>query len=173
MHAVNRFLPFWSEISARESSLQPGGRKNQRVQPRAVGALIVSLALANLNKTGAFVQRDRRGVIAGHFQKGPARAAGRGCCKKRPNQLPPQAIAAVMGSDGKGENFGFVGGQPLPAKRYRRWQQIPAETEESRAFSRDLKRRGFNFVGPTIMYAYMQAVGLVNDHARTCWRHGS
>ena len=64
----------------------------------------------------------------------------------------------------------FVDGQPLQNK----WQslsQIPAETEESRAMSKDLKKRGFNFVGPTIMYAFMQAVGLVNDHVVHCFRH--
>ena len=49
----------------------------------------------------------------------------------------------------------------------------PAETETSRALSRDLKRRGFAFVGPTICYAFMQAVGLVNDHARECFRHAA
>ena len=66
--------------------------------------------------------------------------------------------------------WGFVGGQPLvntPATL----AEVPAETAESRALSADLKRRGFRFVGPTIMYAYMQAVGLVNDHLVTCFRH--
>lgn len=66
--------------------------------------------------------------------------------------------------------WSFVGGKPLPCKAYRKWQQLPAETEESRAFSKDLKKRGFSFVGPTIMYAYMQAVGMVNDHTVGCFR---
>lgn len=48
---------------------------------------------------------------------------------------------------------------------------VPAETDESRAMSKDLKRRGFNFVGPTICYAFMQATGMVNDHVVTCFRH--
>ena len=48
---------------------------------------------------------------------------------------------------------------------------LPAETDESRAMSRDLKKRGFKFVGPTICYAYMQAAGLVNDHAVDCFRY--
>ena len=68
--------------------------------------------------------------------------------------------------------WGFVGGQPIvntPATL----ADVPAETAESRALSADLKRRGFRFVGPTIMYAYMQAVGLVNDHLVTCFRHPS
>jgi DNA-3-methyladenine glycosylase I len=49
-------------------------------------------------------------------------------------------------------------------------KQVPARTEESDALSDDLKRRGFNFVGTTICYAFMQAVGLVDDHLETCWR---
>jgi len=48
---------------------------------------------------------------------------------------------------------------------------VPAETERSQAMSRDLKRRGFTFVGPTICYAFMQATGMVNDHVTTCFRH--
>jgi DNA-3-methyladenine glycosylase I len=48
---------------------------------------------------------------------------------------------------------------------------VPAQTERSRAMSRDLKRRGFSFVGPTICYAFMQATGMVNDHLTTCFRH--
>jgi DNA-3-methyladenine glycosylase I len=48
---------------------------------------------------------------------------------------------------------------------------IPAETDESRAMSRDLKARGFKFVGPTICYALMQSAGLVNDHVVTCFRY--
>jgi len=49
--------------------------------------------------------------------------------------------------------------------------EVPAKTELSTALSRDLKKRGFNFVGPTAMYAYMQSVGLVNDHLVSCFRH--
>jgi DNA-3-methyladenine glycosylase I len=49
--------------------------------------------------------------------------------------------------------------------------EIPAETPASRAMSKDLKRRGFGFVGPTICYALMQATGMVNDHLVSCFRH--
>ncbi len=55
-----------------------------------------------------------------------------------------------------------------------RWQtlsELPAATDDSRALSKDLKRRGFRFVGPTVCYAFMQAVGLVNDHIRSCFRY--
>jgi len=65
----------------------------------------------------------------------------------------------------------FVGGQP----RQNRWgalKELPATTGESDAMSKELKQRGFNFVGSTICYSLMQAVGLVNDHVVGCFRHG-
>jgi|SRR5581483_5803647 len=64
----------------------------------------------------------------------------------------------------------FVGGSPIVG-RFRELGEIPAETDESRAMSKDLKRRGFRFVGPTICYAFMQATGMVNDHVTTCFRY--
>ena len=64
----------------------------------------------------------------------------------------------------------FTAGRPLQGAR-RTLQDIPASSPESDALSKDLKRRGFRFVGTTIMYAFMQAVGLVNDHTRDCFRH--
>ena len=67
--------------------------------------------------------------------------------------------------------WGFVGGEPLVG-RWRTLGEIPAETAESRAMSRDLKRRGFRFVGPTVCYAFMQATGLVNDHVVSSFRFG-
>jgi DNA-3-methyladenine glycosylase I len=66
--------------------------------------------------------------------------------------------------------WGFVGGAPT-VHHYRSLSEIPAETETSRALSKDLKSRGFSFVGPTIMYAHMQAIGMVNDHVLSCFRH--
>ena len=65
--------------------------------------------------------------------------------------------------------WGFVDGSPL-VNRWRTLSEIPAETEESRAMSKDLKKRGFRFVGPTVCYSFMQAVGLVNDHTTDCFR---
>jgi DNA-3-methyladenine glycosylase I len=65
--------------------------------------------------------------------------------------------------------WGFVGGKPLRSRR-RTMQDVPATTPESDAFSKDLKRRGFKFVGSTIIYAYMQAVGMVDDHVDACFR---
>jgi DNA-3-methyladenine glycosylase I len=63
----------------------------------------------------------------------------------------------------------FVGGRPRAGFR-RRSAEVPSETPESRALSKDLSRRGFSFVGPTICYAFMQAVGMVNDHLVDCFR---
>lgn len=66
--------------------------------------------------------------------------------------------------------WAFVGGHPI-VNSWESMRQIPAETAESRALSKDLKQRGFKFVGPTIMYAFMQAVGMVNDHLVSCFRY--
>jgi DNA-3-methyladenine glycosylase I len=63
----------------------------------------------------------------------------------------------------------FVGGKPI-RNRFRTSAEVPAETDESRALSKDLRSRGFRFVGPTICYAFMQATGMVNDHLVTCFR---
>lgn len=63
----------------------------------------------------------------------------------------------------------FIGGKPRVNKRKSLWQ-VPARTPESDAMSKDLKRRGFKFVGSTICYAFMQAVGMVNDHVADCFR---
>ncbi|HUU46114.1 MAG TPA: DNA-3-methyladenine glycosylase I [Acidobacteriota bacterium] len=65
----------------------------------------------------------------------------------------------------------FTDGKPIQNRR-QTMKEIPAETDESRAMSKDLKQRGFNFVGPTICYAHMQATGMVNDHVVSCFRHG-
>jgi DNA-3-methyladenine glycosylase I len=65
--------------------------------------------------------------------------------------------------------WSFVGGKPIVGK-FRELRDVPAETAESRAMSKDLKRRGFRFVGPTICYALMQSTGMVNDHVTSCFR---
>lgn len=66
--------------------------------------------------------------------------------------------------------WGFVGGKPI-VNRWKTSRSVPATTAESDALSKDLKKRGMNFVGSTIIYAHMQATGLVNDHALDCWCH--
>jgi len=64
----------------------------------------------------------------------------------------------------------FVGGKPKQ-NRYKTQKEMPATSPESDALSKDLRKRGFKFVGSTIMYAHMQATGLVNDHLTSCFRH--
>jgi len=64
----------------------------------------------------------------------------------------------------------FVGGRPI-RNSWKSLSELPAQTAESEAMSKDLKRRGFGFVGPTICYAHMQATGMVNDHVVTCFRY--
>lgn len=66
----------------------------------------------------------------------------------------------------------FVGGKPIQ-NAWQSFQQVPVSTTESDAMSKDLKRRGFRFVGTTICYAFMQAVGMVNDHLVSCHRHAT
>ncbi len=67
-------------------------------------------------------------------------------------------------------SWAFVGGKPRH-NAFRSLKEIPAKTGISDAFSKDMKKRGFNFVGSTILYAHMQAVGMVNDHLVGCFRH--
>ncbi len=64
----------------------------------------------------------------------------------------------------------FTGGETIQ-NRWKGIKQLPTETAESRAMAKDLKQRGFKFCGPTICYAFMQAVGMVNDHTVECYRH--
>lgn len=67
--------------------------------------------------------------------------------------------------------WGFVGGKPI-VNRWTSMSEIPAQTGEAVQMSKDLVRRGFRFVGPTICYAHMQATGMVNDHVVSCFRYG-
>jgi DNA-3-methyladenine glycosylase I len=82
-----------------------------------------------------------------------------------------RAFLAVQKEFGSFDRYvwGFVGGKPR--QNARRGRDIPASSAESDALSKDLKRRGFRFVGSTICYAFMQAVGMVNDHVVGCYRH--
>ena len=82
-----------------------------------------------------------------------------------------RAVLAVQREFGSLDAYlwGFVGGRPR-VNRWRTLRQVPARTPESDALSRDLARRGFTFVGPTICYALMQAVGMVDDHTIGCFR---
>jgi DNA-3-methyladenine glycosylase I len=81
-------------------------------------------------------------------------------------------VLTVQEEDGSLDAYlwSFVGGSPK-VNRFRSLGDIPPETPESKAMSKDLKRRGFRFVGPTVCYAFMQACGLVMDHVANCYRY--
>ena len=83
-----------------------------------------------------------------------------------------RAFLEVQGEFGTFDEYiwRFTGGRTI-RNAWADMSELPAETDESRAMSRDLKKRGFKFVGPTICYAYMQAAGLVNDHVVSCFRY--
>src|SRR5262249_51890741 len=85
-----------------------------------------------------------------------------------------RSFLALQGKFGSFDAFiwQFVDGQPR-ANQWRALAQIPTRTAESDAMSRELRRRGFSFVGSTICYAFMQAVGMVNDHTIDCFRHAA
>ncbi len=83
-----------------------------------------------------------------------------------------KAFIAVQEEFGSFSNYiwGFVDGKPIQ-NRFKQGTDVPATSAASDALSKDLKKRGFKFVGSTIMYAHMQATGLVNDHVTSCFRH--
>jgi DNA-3-methyladenine glycosylase I len=83
-----------------------------------------------------------------------------------------RAVLAVQHDFGSLDAYlwSFVGGRPR-TNRWRSVAQVPTRTPEAEAMSRNLRTRGFRFVGPTICYAFMQAVGMVNDHLVSCFRH--
>jgi DNA-3-methyladenine glycosylase I len=82
------------------------------------------------------------------------------------------AVLALQREEGSLDAFlwSFVDGKPIQ-NRWRTMADLPAQTPQSKAISKELKRRGFRFVGPTTIYALMQSVGMVNDHAVDCFRH--
>ncbi len=84
-----------------------------------------------------------------------------------------KAVLAVQREFGSFDAYvwQFVGGKPKK-NSFKSMSRVPATTAESDAFSKDLKKRGFRFVGSTICYAFMQATGMVNDHTTSCFRHG-
>jgi len=84
-----------------------------------------------------------------------------------------QRFLEVQREFGSFDNYiwSFVGGKPI-VNHWEHQSDVPAVTELSDKISKDLKRRGFKFVGSTIIYAHMQAIGLVNDHLTSCFRHG-
>jgi DNA-3-methyladenine glycosylase I len=83
-----------------------------------------------------------------------------------------RAFCEIQADSGSFDRFvwGFVGGRPK-INRWRSLREVPTATAEAEALSRELKRHGMRFVGPTICYSFMQAVGMVNDHTTDCFRH--
>ena len=87
----------------------------------------------------------------------------------RSNAIVCQAVQQEYGSFAS-YIWSFVDGKPIQNK-HKNMRQVPAKTAISSKMSRDLKKRGFKFIGETICYAYMQGVGMVNDHTTDCFRH--
>lgn len=85
-----------------------------------------------------------------------------------------KAFLELVESEGSFSDYiwGFVDGKPI-RNRWKKDSDVPASTKVSDALSKDLKKRGFRFVGTTIMYAHMQATGLVNDHVTSCYRYAA
>ena len=83
----------------------------------------------------------------------------------------PRRVLEVQDELGSldGYLWAFVDGRPI-VNRFRSLSELPAETELSKTISKDLKRRGFRFIGPTVIYAFMQTVGMVDDHTVDCFR---
>ena len=107
--------------------------------------------------------------------KKAALMADPGIVRNRAKIEATQALARIyldlMGEGGFARHlWGFVDGRPIQPER-RSLAEIPVESEQSRAMAKDLRGRGGNFVGPTIVYAFMQATGMVNDHLVDCCRH--
>jgi len=92
--------------------------------------------------------------------------------KIRASILNAKAFLEIQEEFGRFDRYiwQFTGGKPIQNRR-RNLRQVPARTRESDAMSKDLKQRGFKFVGSTICYAFMQAVGMVNDHTLNCFRY--
>src|SRR6185437_12077023 len=101
------------------------------------------------------------------------RAAFDGFIPEKVARYTKRKVEALMKDEGIVRNrLKIVGARPI-VNRYKSIAEIPAETELSRAISKELKSRGFKFCGPTIVYAFMQATGMVNDHLVTCPRHAA
>ena len=127
----------------------------------------------DIEKVAAFGEGDVERLLAA-----PSTSSGQapGIIRNRAKVL--SAIANARVALAVQQDFGsldaylwrFVGGEPI-VRGFASMSELPAETEESRLMSRELRMRGFGFVGPTICYAFMQATGMVNDHLPSCFRY--
>jgi DNA-3-methyladenine glycosylase I len=124
----------------------------------------------------AFEGFEPRRIVRWDKAKKEALMNDLGIVRNRAKIEATQALARIWLDLMEGGGFarhlwGFVDGRPIQNERLS-LADIPAETDVSRAIARDLRARGGNFVGPTIVYAFMQATGMVNDHLVDCCRHG-
>jgi len=119
----------------------------------------------DVKKVARFTQRDVARLL-----KDPSIIRNR--LKINASIINARAFLAVQKEFGSFDDYiwSFVGGKPIRNRR-RSMREVPARTAISDAMSKDLKKRGFKFVGSTICYAFMQATGLVNDHVMSCFRH--
>ena len=136
----------WSTILAKRAAYR---RAFARFDPRAVSRFTAARVRALLRDDG--IVRNRAKIAA--------------------TVVNARAFLAVQREHGTFDAYvwRFVDDRPVQ-NRWRGPREVPAETETARALSRDLKARGFGFVGPTICYAFMQATGMVNDHLVGCFR---
>ena len=136
----------WSTILAKRAAYR---RAFARFDPRAVARFTAARARALLRDPGIVRNRSKIAATIGNAR----------------------AVLAVQREHGSFDAYlwRFVDGRPVQ-HRWRAPREVPAETETARLLSRDLKARGFGFVGPTICYAFMQASGMVNDHLVGCFR---
>ncbi len=128
------------------------------------------------NYRKAFARFDPRRVLRYDAAKVQRLVADPGIVRNRLKiEAAIQNARAFVGVQKESGSFdayvwAFVGGRPIQ-NRWRTLKELPASTPEAETLSKDLKRRGFRFVGPTICYAFMQAVGMVNDHTIDCFRY--
>jgi DNA-3-methyladenine glycosylase I len=126
----------------------------------------------DIDRVAAFKDEDVARLLAPSTGSGQAPAIVRNRAKVLSTVANARAAQAVRAEFGSLDAYlwGFVGGRPL-RNAFAAMHELPAETEQSRAMSKDLRKRGFSFVGPTICYALMQATGMVNDHVVSCFRY--
>ena len=136
--------------------------------------------LTILKKRGAFLEAFDNFEVQKVAAYGPDKVAGllnnagiiRNRLKVNAAVKNAKAFMAIQDEFGSFDEYiwSFVDHEPIQ-NNFSTLEQIPAETDLSRAISKELKKRGRTFVGPTIIYAHMQAIGLVNDHLVSCFRH--
>ena len=110
--------------------------------------------------------------MGGSAESVEAAKTGRSAAQSSPRSKDAARVREVRREHGSFDEYlwSLVGGEPIVG-RFRKLGDIPAETAESKAMSKDLKKRGFRFVGPTVCYAFMQACGLAQDHTVSCFRY--